>query len=103
MKIRIRGNSVRYRLTKTEVETFCKTGHVMENTHFPNSTFMYALQAREATEKLRATFWGDTITLLFVIMPTMLGAVFMLVGYNASVSLDSDDDLFRMVAINFVS
>ncbi|AZQ60582.1 hypothetical protein EJ994_10640 [Maribacter sp. MJ134] len=63
MKIRIRGNSIRYRLTKSEVETFCATGRYEESTNFGNSVFTYVLEAKEATAVLDAEFKDNTITL----------------------------------------
>ena len=36
MKIRIKGNTIRYRLTKTEVADFGQQGFVEEKTEFPN-------------------------------------------------------------------
>lgn len=53
MKIRIKGNSIRYRLTKTEVETFCKTGSYKETTNFGNSVFTYQLKAKKELMYLR--------------------------------------------------
>ena len=63
MKIRIKGNSIRYRLTKTEVETFCKTGCFQETTDFGDSIFTYALQSKEDIGTLDAQFQSNTITL----------------------------------------
>jgi len=63
MKIRIKGNSIRYRLTKSEVETFCKTGRFEETTDFGNTKFIYALQAKEGITVLDARFEGNAITL----------------------------------------
>ncbi len=63
MKIRIKGNSLRYRLTKTEVETFCRTGYFEDTTDFGNTTFTYALQAKKGIDTLEAQFQADTITL----------------------------------------
>jgi len=34
MKIRIRGNSIRFRLTRGDVDTFAKTGTIKETIHF---------------------------------------------------------------------
>lgn len=62
MKIRIKGNSIRLRLTKTEVETFCKTGRFEEQTHFGASTFTYALQSKQNLDMLDAVFADDTLT-----------------------------------------
>ena len=62
MKIRIKGNSIRLRLTKTEVETFCKTGRIEEQTHFGDRAFFYALETKESLDAIDASFTGDTIT-----------------------------------------
>ncbi|MFT6938435.1 MAG: hypothetical protein ACJA1N_002742, partial [Saprospiraceae bacterium] len=45
MKIRIKGNSIRYRLTKTEVEVFSREGYYSEETTFNGNTLVYALKA----------------------------------------------------------
>lgn len=63
MKIRIKGNSIRYRLTKSEVDMFCKTGRLEEVTNFGNSVFTYAIQAKEAIHMLDAQFEANTVTL----------------------------------------
>lgn len=65
MKIRIRGNTVRYRLTQSEVKTISETGYYQEQTPFPNGrVFTYALKTSPGIEQLDATFDGDTITML---------------------------------------
>ena len=46
MKIRIKGNSVRVRLTRSEVDHFAETGYLEESTEFGNSHFLYALQSK---------------------------------------------------------
>lgn len=43
MKIRIKGNAVRFRLSKSEVAAFAKEGFVEEKTTFDNSIFKYAV------------------------------------------------------------
>jgi hypothetical protein len=63
MKIRIKGNFVRYRLTKPEVEALAETGRVAEETCFGPQTLIYALETREGAGGLEATFDGQTITL----------------------------------------
>ena len=44
MKIRLKGDTIRYRLTKTEVESLCTKGYVEEITHFGEQVFKYALE-----------------------------------------------------------
>ncbi|UWX53920.1 hypothetical protein NYZ99_12415 [Maribacter litopenaei] len=65
MKIRIKGNSIRYRLTKSEVETLAETGYYREETEFPHRTFAYAIKADNGTQELDVDFSADTITMYF--------------------------------------
>ena len=63
MKIRIRGNSIRFRLTKSEVAAFCKEGMLKEQTAFDNSVFIYMLKSSEDQTALKAYFENNTIRL----------------------------------------
>jgi len=60
MKIRIKGNSLRYRLSKTDVETFFKMGYLEEQTTFGNSILIYALQVGDS-DRLSANFENNKI------------------------------------------
>ena len=64
MKIRIKGNSIRVRITKTEVSQLCKEGYIQEETQFVNSTFAYALSSQTRATSLTASFENDKITLI---------------------------------------
>jgi hypothetical protein len=61
MKIRIKGNSVRLRLTKSEVETFGKTGEFIEETHLLGGVFKYQLKASSDHETLAAAWENQGI------------------------------------------
>ncbi len=66
MKIRIQGNSIRYRLTQNEVKTLADSGFLSESTCFgpgENQMFVYALQAKEGISGLEARFEDGKITL----------------------------------------
>ena len=63
MKIRIKGNSLRYRLTRTDVDTFTKNGYLEEQTNFGGDILTYAIKSSNANE-LTATFKNNNITLL---------------------------------------
>ncbi|MGB5497302.1 MAG: hypothetical protein WBM77_00050 [Maribacter sp.] len=63
MKIRIKENSVRYRLTQTEVKQFCENGRLAQSTEFPTTTFTYAVK-QDAIENLQVDFNGNTVTLM---------------------------------------
>ncbi|WP_405198457.1 DUF7009 family protein [Christiangramia sp. LLG6405-1] len=62
MKIRIRGNSVRYRLTKDEVEHLCKEKSIEERTNFSKLDFIYEIKVTD-TEQLDIHFYDNKITL----------------------------------------
>lgn len=56
MKIRIKGNSVRFRLTKTEVKSLCERGIAREKTAFNESNFVYAVKVSDKYDNLHASF-----------------------------------------------
>lgn len=66
MKIRIKGNFIRYRLTQTEVKTLGEAGYLAEETRFgpaAEQTFVYAIASKDGIDGLQATFEGHKITL----------------------------------------
>lgn len=62
MKIRIRDNSIRYRLTKSEVNQLWSEGGITAQTSFPGTTLHYAIERCE-TEQLHVDFKNSRITL----------------------------------------
>jgi hypothetical protein len=62
MKIRIKGNSLRYRLTKSDVANLAANGFVEESTNFGAQIFRYALR-RGMVNSLSASFEDNTITI----------------------------------------
>ena len=63
MKIRIKGNSLRYRLTRSDVDEFSATGYIEETTDFGMQTLTYAIQ-QNRLNNLSAMFENNKITLL---------------------------------------
>lgn len=61
MKLRIKGNSIRFRLTQSEVQTFAGEGVIQEVIHFNHQNFLYALEKR-STQQLTASFENGKIT-----------------------------------------
>jgi hypothetical protein len=62
MKIRIKGNSLRYRLTQSEVVKVWREGLLEEQTKLIPETFIYAIKVGD-TEQLSAEFTGNKIIL----------------------------------------
>lgn len=50
MKIRIRGNSIRYRLDKTDVQTLNETGKVEEETHIGTGVLHFCVRTGDKTK-----------------------------------------------------
>jgi hypothetical protein len=61
MKIRIKGNTIRLRLVKTEVKQLQELGYVEEKTEFSSSEFSYRLEAKEGIQGLEAMFTANKI------------------------------------------
>ena len=62
MKIRIQRDSVRFRLTRTEVEALCKQGSFKERTRIRANNFVYAVE-KSPDPGMSVTFLKDTLTL----------------------------------------
>lgn len=63
MKIRIKGNSIRFRLTQSEVKQLSETGLVAETTQFEQTQFTYKVQLESKIQELEASFSENTIIL----------------------------------------
>lgn len=63
MKLRIKGNSIRIRLSRTEVDTLAKDNYLEERTEFANTAFIYALQAKAGISGLEAGFSENKLTM----------------------------------------
>jgi len=61
MKLRMRGDSIRLRLTRSEVALFEETGHLEEVVSFPSGELRYALE-RSTDSPLAADFINGTLT-----------------------------------------
>lgn len=69
MKLRIRENSVRLRLTQSEVAELAESGLVENKTDFGSGqVFVYSVSASDSSNRLKATFEGGHIG---IIVPTM--------------------------------
>lgn len=65
MKLRIRENSVRLRLTKSEVAEFAEKGLVENKTEFGNGhAFFYALKSDDSVQNLNAKFENGCIEIV---------------------------------------
>jgi len=64
MKLRLKGNTVRFRLTKPEVKLIGDKGYIEEQTDFLPNKFFYAVKTDNSIHELKADFKNNAITLL---------------------------------------
>ena len=102
MKLRIKGNSIRIRLTKTEVAQFGEKGYWEEKTEFGNTTLTYAIQKDSAAKELSAKMEGTTITM---ILPESIANEWTstnIVGFQNQYQLPTGTELFLLIEKDFV-
>lgn len=64
MKLRIRENSIRLRLTKSEVAEFGEKGLIENRTEFGKTVFIYALKSSDSAQNLQAIFENGRIEIV---------------------------------------
>lgn len=102
MKIRIKGNSIRLRLSKSEVERFGKTNCIEESTEFGTGVFYYALLSNKAADCISASFSGNKIT---VIIPEKIKTEWTTtdrVGFENKLDIGNGKQLFILIEKDFV-
>ena len=102
MKIRIKGDTVRFRLTKTEVESLCARGELHERTRFPSGEFRYGLRVEGDRSQFGATFDGATITVLLPEETVRGWADDARVGFETELALESGGSLGLLIEKDFV-
>jgi hypothetical protein len=101
MKIRIRGNSIRYRLTMSEVASFSASGLVEESTFFGDTTFRYILKSTPAIDSLHATFENNTIALWVPENDAKGWAASSRIGFSGTVALEKGGQLSLLLEKDF--
>jgi hypothetical protein len=102
MKIRIKGNSIRYRVNKTDIDNFLREGHLEDRTVFPNgTTFFYCLQQRSGIENMQADYSDHCVT---IYVPDAQAAQWTgteIVGFGHTVELENGNRLFLLIEKDF--
>ena len=101
MKLRIRGNSIRIRLSRTEVDNLGKDGYIEEITEFGNTAFTYALRCKDDISDLSAAFSNGKITMY---VPAHIAAEWPkndTVGYENHMQLGNGKQLYLHLEKDF--
>ena len=102
MKIRIKANSIRLRLSKSEVAKFGIDGYLEETTNFPGQQLIYALQKASQWDDLTADLHQTKIT---VFMPEGMMREWVeseKVGYSSDMRIGDTGSLHILVEKDFV-
>lgn len=103
MKLRIKGNSIRIRLTKTEVNRISsEDGYLEEQTSFGNTYFIYALQQTGTGNELSASYEGNKITMFVPAVLVKDWPQNNVVGFEARMPVSNDQSLFLLLEKDFV-
>ncbi len=101
MKLRIKGNTLRLRLSKSEVAKIGREGYVEDAIHFgANARLKYAMQVSDVPS-LSATMEHCTIT---VYLPKALAKTWVEteeVGFEANQPLENGESLYILVEKDF--
>ena len=102
MKLRIKGNSLRIRLTKTEVNIIANTGYLEEETLFSNNKFMYALQRVDEGNELSAALEENKMIIFVPSSLTKEWPTNNIIGFNAEMPVADNKTLFLLIEKDFV-
>jgi hypothetical protein len=102
MKLRIKANSIRIRLTKTEVSTLAGTGYLEEQTLFANNKFVYALQSVDTGNELSAILDTNKITMFVSAALIKDWAENNVTGFNAKMPVAENKSLYLLLEKDFI-
>ena len=102
MKIRIKGNSIRYRLSKSEVTKLAETGYLEEQTIFPKNRFVYALQVSDNQQELTADFTDNKVSLFIPERFVKDWPKNSTIGTDSRMTLTDTDTLYLLVEKDFI-
>lgn len=101
MKIRIQGNSIRIRLSKSEVDKLVNEGIVEEKTSFGNTSFGYCLKKSDGITALTASYKNDRITMEVPASLLLDWPVNQVVGFDANMRISETETLYLLVEKDF--
>ena len=102
MKLRIKGDSIRFRLSKSELTAFGIVNFVKAKIHFADSELEYCIKMSDTNSEISASFQSNTIT---VNIPTQLAMNWVnteIVGLQFVQTLSNGNKLFILIEKDFV-
>ena len=101
MKIRISGNTIRYRLSKSDLDAFATTGLLEETTEFLQNQLQYKIVRIPGSDELTADFAHGCITLFVPEQKLNDWANTSMVGLQADMPLPNGKELSILLEKDF--
>ena len=101
MKLRIKGNSIRLRLLRSEVERFAKEGEISDEISFGTRSLKYSVSISSQADSISAEYKGDEITISIPESAARQWANSDDVGFETEQSI-GDSNLLIVVEKDFV-
>ena len=101
MKIRIKGDSVRFRLTQTEVKSLSENRKIYDSTNFGSIKFNYGVVLNSDIEQLHISYEKNAIVLE---MPKKTGEEWFsndIITYDHTLKTSSGNDLYLLLEKDF--
>lgn len=102
MKLRIKGNTIRLRLLKSEVERLAAEGRISEETSFGPNSLRYSLVMSDGAEKIYAEFENNEVTVAIPQAEAMAWVFDNQVGFEAEQAIGDNEVLSILVEKDFV-
>ncbi len=101
MKLRIKGNSIRLRLTKTDVATLANNGYLEEQTNFVQAALTYALTSNNAIREMTASFIDNKVLVEVPGSDIKAWPNNDIIGFEATMPLPGGNSLFILIEKDF--
>lgn len=102
MKLRIKGNSIRLRLLKSEVDRFASDGTVIEELGFGANALRYSLRNLDAAGSVHARFDDNEIAIMVPDDLARSWTTSEMVGFEVEQPIGNDETLSILVEKDFV-
>ena len=101
MKLRIRGNSLRIRLSRTEVQQLCSGATLEDSTSFGQNRFVYLVRPVETGDALSAGYEEGVITLYVPQALLQDWPTNTVVGFDARMAVSDSESLYLLLEKDF--
>jgi hypothetical protein len=102
MKLRIKGNSIRLRLLKSEVEKFAEQGYISDEVRFGDGTLKYSVRMSDSADVIKGIFAENEIVVVIPEKAARDWAGTESVGFEAEQPIAANESLTIVIEKDFV-